>query len=64
MRFGLIKRLGLNVGPRIRVKSRDDRGKVGKLVLVNECAANGFHLPLGGMLSEVCIVCIDDTYTL
>lgn len=48
-----MKRLGLNVGPRIRVNSRDDRDEVGKLVLVDECAANGFHLRLGWMLGEV-----------
>jgi len=41
------------VGPRIRVNSRDDRDEVGKLVLVDECAANGFHLRLGWMLGEV-----------
>ena len=37
------------MGPGIRVSSRDNRGEVGKLVLVNECAANGFYLQLGWM---------------
>ena len=44
-----MKRLGLNASPRIRVNSRDDRDEVGKLVLVNECATNGFYLRLGWM---------------
>jgi len=59
-----MKLLGLNVGPRIRVNSRDDRDEVGKLALVNECAANGFYLRLGWMLGEVWIVCMDDICTL
>ena len=51
-----MKRLGLNVGPGIRVNSRGDRGEVGKLVLVNECAASGFNLRLGWMLG--CLDCL------